>query len=626
MKIRLRKLATISTQYTYLSKALALVWVAAPRWTMIWIILVVAQGIIPAATVYLTRIVVDSLVLAVSDAGDWEAMQSALFWIALMMVLLALSVVLQSATTWVTSGQSEVVHDYVSNLIHQKASTLDLGFYETPDYYDLLERARQDAASQPLALLRNVGNLFQNCITLIGMIAVLLPFGVWIPLVLLITTLPAFALVVNNTLRYNAWRIRTTFERRRAQYYDMLLTNRQPAAEMQLYDLGTHFRTVYQAIRGKLRAEQLDLMRKRAGVELAGGTLALAGTGVVMAWMVLRAVQGAASLGDLALFYQAFSRSLSLTTTSLSSLGDIYRNTLYLEHLFEFLSLQPTIQNPEQPQPAPLVTRKGIAFQNVTFCYPGSSQPALQNFNLHFPAGKITAIVGTNGAGKSTLVKLLARFYDPQEGAVLMDGIDLRHFKLQELRRQITIMFQNPMQYATTAGENIALGDFSPPPDAARIEAAAVAAGADQPINRLPEGYATMLGKWFGGAELSMGEWQRVAQARAFLRRANVVILDEPTSAMDSWAEAEWLGRFRKLVEGRTAIVITHRFTTAIQADVIHVMEQGEVIESGTHEELCALGGQYAASWQKQMRSTRIVEHDIHRDTNNGHPVATYIS
>jgi ATP-binding cassette subfamily B protein len=470
-----------------------------------------------------------------------------------------------------------------------------------------------------LALLRNVGNLFQNGITLVGMIAVLLPFGAWIPLVLLVTTLPAFVLVVNNTLRYNAWRIRTTFERRRAQYYDMLLTNRLPAAEMQLYDLGTHFRTVYQAIRGKLRTEQLELMRRRAGVELAGGTLALVGTGGVMAWMVWQAVQGAASLGDLALFYQAFSRSLSLTTTSLSSLSDIYRNTLYLEHLFEFLSLQPTIQNPEQP--APMATRQGITFQDVTFCYPGSSQPALKDFNLHFPAGKITAIVGTNGAGKTTLVKLLARFYDPQAGAVLMDGIDLRHFNLKELRRQITIMFQNPMQYATTAGENIALGDFSPPPDATRIEAAAEAAGADVPINRLPEGYATMLGKWFGGAELSMGEWQRVAQARAFLRRANVVILDEPTSAMDSWAEAEWLGRFRKLVEGRTAIIITHRFTTAIQADVIHVMEHGEVIESGTHEELCALGGQYAASWQKQMRSTRIIQHDL----SNGHPVATYV-
>jgi ATP-binding cassette subfamily B protein len=204
----------------------------------------------------------------------------------------------------------------------------------------------------------------------------------------------------------------------------------------------------------------------------------------------------------------------------------------------------------------------------------------------------------------------------------LLDGVDIRSFGLKDLRRQITIMFQNPMQYATTAGENIALGDYCPPPDAARIRAAAIAAGADVPIERLPDGYETMLGKWFGGSELSVGEWQRIAQARAFLRRANVVVLDEPTSAMDSWAEAEWLGRFRQLVEGRTAIIITHRFTTALQADVIHVMEQGQVIESGSHEELCALGGHYAASWQKQMHNKKGIEHDI----SNGHPVAAFLA
>jgi ATP-binding cassette subfamily B protein len=615
-------LATLSTQFDYVSKALRLVWDAAPRWTFAWIVVLVVQGVLPAITVYLTRTVVDSLVIVLnSSTRDGEAIESAFFWISLMLFLMGLSVVLQSISTWITSGQAEIVRDDISSLIHHKASSLNLEFYETPEYYDLLERARHDAASQPLALLRNAGNLFQNSITLVGMIGVLLPLGTWIPLLLLASTLPGFALVVRNTLRHNAWRIRTTFDRRRTQYYDMLLTNRLSATEMQLYDLGEHFRKVYQEIRGRLRSEQLRIMRGRAGAELAGGLLALVCTGGVMAWMVVRALQGFATLGDLALFYQAFSRSLSLATTSLNSLGEIYRNTLYLEHLFQFLSLRPTVQDPVQPQPAPTTLLQGITFQDVTFCYPGSTKPVLQNFDLHFPPGRITAIVGSNGAGKSTLVKLMARFYDPQAGAVLLDGIDLRTFTLKDLRRQITIMFQNPMQYATTAGENIALGDFTPPPDSARIEAAAVAAGADLPISRLPEGYATMLGKWFGGAEFSVGEWQRLAQARAFLRRANVVILDEPTSAMDSWAEAEWLARFRNLVEGRTAIIITHRFTTALQADLIHVMEQGQVIESGTHEELCALDGHYAASWQKQMRSTRTIEHGI----SNGHPVASYL-
>jgi ATP-binding cassette subfamily B protein len=537
-------------------------------------------------------------------------------------ITLGLTVAAQSASSWVATVQSEIVLDYTSNLIHMQASSLDLSFYETPEYYDLLERARQDAASQPLALLRNVGNLFQNGITLIAMIGVLLPFGLWIPVVLIASALPGFAIVIRNTLRHNQWRVQNIFARRRAQYYDMLLTNRLPAAEVQLYELSEHFRNVYQGIRGRLRGEQRQLMLNKALGEFSGGLLALAGTAIVMAWMVLQAVQGMATLGDLALFYQAFSRSLNLATTSLSSMGDIYRNSLYLEHLFEFLSLRPAVHDPSQPHSAPAECREGITFDSVTFSYPGSTQPALQEFNLHFPAGKITAIVGANGAGKSTLVKLLARFYDPQSGSVLWDGVDLRSFPLKELRRQITIMFQNPMQYATTAGENIALGDFSPPPDAERIQAAAEAAGADVPIERLPDGYETMLGKWFGGSELSIGEWQRVAQARAFLRRASVVVLDEPTSAMDSWAEAEWLARFRTLVKGRTAIIITHRFTTAIQADLIHVMDQGQVIESGTHEELCALGGHYAASWQKQMRNIKGIENDI----SNGHRMATLLT
>jgi ATP-binding cassette subfamily B protein len=612
----------MSVQFIYLPKALALIWDAAPLWTVGWILLLIAQGILPAAIVYLTRAVVDSLVVAANANGDWEAIQPALSLIMLMVLLMGVSVVLRSLTTWVTGGQAEVVQDYVSNLIHQQASTLDLGFFETPEYYDLLERAQRDAAGQPLALLRNVGTLFQNSITLVGMIAVLLPFGIWVPLLLLASTLPAFGLVLKNTRRYNAWRLRTTYDRRRAQYYDLLLTNRASAAEMQLYDLGEHFRSAYQVIRRRLRGEQLSLIRRRAIAELVGGVLALVGTGAVMAWMAWRTIQGAASLGDFALFYQAFSRSQSLAATSLSSLGDIYRNTLFLENLFEFLSLKPTVQDPVQPLPVPTSSQQGLTFQRVTFRYPGSSHTTLRNFNLHFPAGKITAIVGANGAGKSTVVKLLARFYDPQAGAILLDGIDLRHVAQKDLRRLVTIMFQNPMQYATTAGENIALGDYTPPPSPARIEAAAVAAGADEPINRLPDGYATMLGTWLGGAELSLGEWQRLAQARAFLRRASIVVLDEPTSAIDSWAEAEWLARFRTLVAGRTAIIITHRFTTAMQADIIHVMDHGEVIESGTHEELCVLGGRYAESWHKQMRTSRATEHVA----SNGHPVASDLS
>ncbi len=228
---------------------------------------------------------------------------------------------------------------------------------------------------------------------------------------------------------------------------------------------------------------------------------------------------------------------------------------------------------------------------------------ALDRFSLTIPAGHTVALVGANGAGKSTLIKLLCRLYDPEAGAITLDGVNIREIPLEELRRQITVLFQQPIQYHTTAAENIALGNLAATPGDAEIVAAARAAGADTPIDRLPEGYDTVLGKMFGGADLSGGEWQRVALARAFLRPAPILVLDEPTSAMDSWAEAAWLERFRCLAHGRTVLMITHRFTTAMQADMIHVMEAGEIVESGRHDALLARGGLYAQSWSTQMKS-----------------------
>jgi ATP-binding cassette subfamily B protein len=307
------------------------------------------------------------------------------------------------------------------------------------------------------------------------------------------------------------------------------------------------------------------------------------------------------SLGDLALFVQAFFQGQRMMRSLLGSAGEIYRNVMFLENLFEFLALTPSISDPVKPLPHPGL-QKAIELQDVTFCYPGSERLALDHFNLKIPAGKITALVGENGAGKTTLIKLLCRFYDPSAGRVLIDDTDIRNLSPDDLRQRITVLFQEPVRYHDTVFNNIAFGDIDSRPEPAQIKAAAQAAGADAPIGRLPQTYGAVLGKWFGGAELSSGEWQRLALARAFLRQAELIILDEPTSSMDSWAEADWLSRFRKLVADRTALIITHRFTTAMQADIIHVMHHGRVIESGNHDQLLAAGGRYAMSWTQQMR------------------------
>jgi ATP-binding cassette subfamily B protein len=279
---------------------------------------------------------------------------------------------------------------------------------------------------------------------------------------------------------------------------------------------------------------------------------------------------------------------------------------LFLGNLFQFLELKPTIVSPSDPVPAPQALQSGIRFNNVIFRYPGSGRLALRNFNLRVDAGQVVAVVGPNGAGKSTLIKLLCRLYDPNEGSVELDGTDLRRFGLEELRSRIAVLFQEPIHYATSAAENIAYGDLKNKPELIAIERAAREAGAGEVIERLPHAYETLLGNWFaGGLELSVGEWQRISLARAFLRGAPIILLDEPTSAMDSWAEVDWMKRFRKLVQGRTALIITHRFSTAMQADRIHVMREGQIVESGCHAELVSNGGLYAQSWAAQTQSIR---------------------
>lgn len=595
------------TTLPYLPKAFSLVWATARRWTVAWAVLLLVQGVLPVATVYLTRAVVDSLVASLDSGGDWAALRPTLLLVALMAGVLLLTEVLRSLTGWVRTAQSGLVQDHISGLIHEKAVALDLAFYETPEYYDQLHRARVDASGRPVALLENVGGLLQNSITLLAMAAVLVSFGPWVPALLLIGTLPAFYVVFRTTRRFHRWRMENTAAIRRTTYYDWMLTLREAAAELRLFALGDHFQTAFQQLRQRLRSERVALGRDQALAELAAGAMGLLATGAALAWMVWRAVQGAGTLGDVALFYQAFAQGQRLTRSLLGNVGEVYRNVMFLENLFEFLGLEAQVTDPPRPIPAPAPLREGIRFAGVSFSYPGSQRAALDDFTLQIPAGQIAALVGANGAGKSTVIKLICRFYDPQAGHITVDGVDLRALSVQELRRQITVLFQEPVRYHSTAAENIGLGDLAAGPARPEIEAAARAAGADVPIGRLPEGYETVLGKWFGGAELSVGEWQRVALARAFLRRASIIVLDEPTSMMDSWAEADWLARFRALAAGRTAVIVTHRFTTAMQADVIHVMEAGRILESGSHDELVALGGRYAQSWMVQMRGVETV-------------------
>jgi ATP-binding cassette, subfamily B, bacterial len=596
------KLRGVLRQIPYLPRAFMLVWSATGGSAVLWLVLLIAQGLLPAAVVYLSRAVVNGLVPVLGRGHSGETFQHLFISIGCLAFVLLLGEALRIAAGFVRAVQSERVQDHISGLIHEKALALDLAFYDSPDYYDRLHRARVDALSRPSALFENAGSFLKNSLTLAAMSVVLLRFGLGLPLILVLSTLPALYIVFRNTLVFHAWRVRTTSLERRSRHYDWIITDRQTAAELRIFALGNRFRKAFQDIRARLRTERAALLRQESWGQLGADAIGLAALAGSLLWMAAKAARGLMNLGDLTLFYLAFTQGQRMMRDLLGQAGEIYRNIMFLENLFEYLNLKPQILDPLNPLP---ITQNevAVAIENVKFSYPGSLRPALVDFSFAIPSGQIVAIVGENGAGKSTLIKLLCRFYDPDAGRILLNGLDLRDLALIELWRRISILFQEPVRYHETAADNIAFSDSEANPNREAIESAACAAGADELIRRLPKGYETILGKWFGGAELSVGEWQRLALARAFLRRASLIILDEPTSAMDSWAEADWMARFRRLVEGRTALIITHRFTTARQADKIYVMDKGRIIESGSHEELVSNEGRYAVSWRKQMFS-----------------------
>jgi len=592
---------TVARRLTAARRTVGLLWEAS-GWLMVaWAALLALQGVIPVATVWLTKPVVDALTAAVGAGVTREALAPLISLATALGALMLGGAILGVARQWLGWAQAELVEDHISDLIHAKATKVDMSFYETPEFLDRLYRVRSDSASRPLALLEGGGALLQNSITVIGIGALLLNYGGWIAVVLVIGTLPAFFVVMRaNREQHDFWKKRTT-DRRRVKYFSELLTGAPFAAEMRLYGLGEHFRGLFRTMRRALRRERLSMLRRHTVRRLIAEGAAVASAGGTIGWMLWRAFKGLATLGDVALFYQAFRRAQGLVQGLFGSVNQLYSNALFLENLFEFLDMEPTVVAPVDPAPVPAKLSSGVRFKQVSFQYPGTNRTALHHFDLTIPAGKMVAIVGANGAGKSTLIKLLARFYDPQSGSIEVDGVDLRRLDPSELHGLMTVMMQAPVAYQATVRENIAMSDLRATPSPARIDAAARDAGAEALIARLPQGYDSVLGKQFpNGTELSGGEWQRIAMARAYYRRTPLVILDEPTSQMDSWAESDWFARFHELVAGATALIVTHRLSIARRADIIHVMEAGQVVESGTHEELLALGQRYAASWAAQ--------------------------
>ena len=597
-----RRFNPLSGTGGYVRRALRLVWEGAPGWTAAWATLLVVQGLIPGALVLTTKWVIDALNASLGAGQSLDVAASVAPPLLVMGGLILTQQSLGGVLSWVTAAQSEHVSDHVTKLMHRKASEVDFAFYEAAEYHDLMEQAQGQGSSRVLQLLQNGGTLLQTAVTLSSIALILATYGLWVAVALFVSAVPVLVVVVRNNRAQHAWWKGATHRRRKAQYYGLLMTQAEAAAEVRINKLDRTLVDGYQEIRRGLRTERLTILRQHIVSRFGASVFSLLVTALAMGWVVWRAFAGAATIGDLAAFYQAFTQAQSISGAALSSVGALYSSTLFLRHLVEFLDLEREIVGPATPRAFPPEVREGVRFEGVTFAYPGTDRAVLDGLDLEVPAGKTVAVVGENGAGKSTFIKLLCRFYDPSAGRVTIDGVDIREYDPDDLRDHVSVLFQFPMKYQMAAADNVRIGGRGGD-DPGRLDEAVRGAGADGLFERLPDKAETLLGRWFaGGVELSGGEWQRVALARAFYRRSPVVVLDEPTSFMDSWAENEWLDRFERVAGGQTVLVITHRFTTAMRADVIHVMESGRIVESGTHDELVALGGRYAASWRTQMR------------------------
>ncbi|MFQ4140786.1 ABC transporter ATP-binding protein [Chlorogloeopsis sp. ULAP02] len=586
--------------------ALRLVWQSSPGWTSARVVLLVIQGILPVVSIYITKLIIDTVAVNLSNADKTAAFHRAILLIAIAGAVTLVTALCSSLTELVTTAHSQRVTDHMQGIINAKSIAADLEYYENAKYYDALQRAQQEAPHRPPQILNRLAQVAQNSVSLLAMIGLLLSLHWGIIGILFVAALPAMLVRIKFSRVMYDWQRKWTPPHRKAMYLSWMLTSDQFAKEIRLFDLGNFFSQWYLRIRRQIYRESLKIFTKRSLANFAAEAIAGVLIFVIYAFIVYQAIYGILRLGDLVLYHQALQRGQNDIKGLLSSLSALYEDNLFLANLYEFLDLKPKLVDPLYPVTIPRPMQSGIVFNNVSFQYTTTTRQALRDINLTIRPGEVVALVGENGSGKTTLIKLLCRLYDPTAGNITIDGIDLREFKTAELRREISVIFQDYAKYHLTAQENIWLANIELPPHQESIIAAARRSGADDVITKLPQGYDTILGKLFEqGEELSIGQWQKIALARAFLRDSQVIVLDEPTSAMDPKAEYEVFEKFRQLIKNQAAILISHRLSTVKMADRIYVMANGSILESGTHEELMQLEGTYAHLFETQAQNYR---------------------
>ena len=568
------------------------------------ILLRVIRASLPLAMLYVGKLIIDEIVrisvIASGPAVENPDMSIVTIYVLIELGLAVFSDLLGRGIALLDSLLGDLVsHEISLRLMHQSAR-LDLECFEDSDFYDKLERARRQASSRIL-LMSQVLTQLQDSITVFFLAAALITFNAWLLLLLAITLIPAFLGETHFNSQSYSLMYGWTQERRELDYLRFAGASDETAKEVKIFGLSDFFGSRYKKLAGEYYRANRDLSARRAAW---GGLLSMVGSlGYYTAYAVIiyRTVYGELSLGDLTFLSGSFLRLRSLMEAILIRFSSIADSALYLRDLFDFLEMEPRIISIDNSLPFPVTIRKGFTFENVGFRYPQMKQWVLRDVSFTLHPGEKLALVGENGAGKTTLVKLLTRLYDPVEGRIMLDGHDLRKYNLDGLRDAVGVIFQDYVKYHLTATENIAVGLIDERNNETRIKEAARQSLADKVIENLPNGYQQMIGRWFKqGTNLSGGEWQKIAIARAYMRDAQLLILDEPTASLDARAENEVFRRFVELTFDKCAVLISHRFSTVRMADRIVVLHEGKLLEHGTHDELLAVGGRYSELFQMQ--------------------------
>ncbi|MEE3290017.1 MAG: ABC transporter ATP-binding protein [Pseudomonadota bacterium] len=590
--------------FQYSKVALEIVWSTSAALTIVMAISTLVSGVLPAAIASVGGLFVDAVASALQQTGEVaeQAQSDLLFYVFLELGLVVIMTGAQKLNTVCQSILRVLLGNKVNVMILEKALTLELAHFEDAEYYDKLVRARREASSRPLSLVIKTFDLMRDVISLIAIGIFLFQFSVWAVALLAIAGVPAF--VAEAKFSGEAFRIhrRRSAERRMQIYLEMVLTREDGVKEVKLLQLGKLFLQRYVDIFRNIYKEDRNLVLRRGLWGYVLGLLASGAFYFAYGWVGFAAIAGAITIGQMTMYIAQFRLGQNAVTNSLTAVNGMYEDNLYLSNLTEYLEHKIPEQTGNKtigPNP-----EDGIRFEEVTFVYPDSEKPALNNVSLHIKPGESLAIVGENGSGKTTLIKLLTRLYTPVSGIIFLEGLELKEWDIEALRKKIGVIFQDFAHYQLIVGENIGIGDVDEIEQEPRIEEAAQKGMADVFVKDLPQGYKTQLGTWFkDGKELSGGQWQKIALSRAFMRsKADILILDEPTAAIDARAEAEIFNHFRDLTANKISIIISHRFSTVRMADHIIVLEQGKIQEEGSHTDLLGNGGQYATLFNLQAQ------------------------